>query len=1368
MVISLCPIATFADDNAKLAQEAVYYVQHGASGNGLTEATPGSFATVVADINTKYDADDTVTIKIVKAANEADSYTDISQIGLASIEDIPAHSAMLVLTSANENDQSWLTHKNNYSMNASDNNNGNVELNGPITLTKLKLLDPRNNWHSDFYALGHSVKFCSDISWYSPKISGDTINLKGEKTQTNIHGGARSTKTFTTAGVIEVCDGVQLGNGNGFALSGYNTSGTMTFNEDITFKIGKGTLQLIKLDNMNGAYAHFKKNANLVFNGTTVNKIQITNTTSKGTTVDGAVQIISNGANIKAYEPNEALADRTYYITSPDGIKLDVTETAGKYTVDSDNIVYIISSDKKTVWYSNNGYINVGKAGTYNAISAATAEEMITVVAATTGISPDKWEDNGTGILNASEENNESGAVFYVQHGASGNGLTEATPGSFEYVVQTINKVYGKGDTVTIKVVKAPNEADSYTDLSTIGLACWNDIPAHEAMLVITSADKNNQSWITNRNQYATSGYISTNIEISGPLTLKDIKIVDPRMDYYGDIYANAHDFIICEGVKWYRPIYSGGTLKLTGYNSQSSVNGGSRSTKTFYTEAVIELGDGVCYGNTNGNSISGYNTSGTMTFNESITYKVGKGTMQKLYIDNMNGGNTHYKKNVNVVFNGTTVVDFLSTRAESKGTVVDGYIQIIKNGADVKSQNIASYLMDKVYDITSPEGAKLDVTETAGKYTVDSDNIVYIQSADKKTAWYSKDGYITIDEVGTYNAMSASSVDEIKNALDIPEFSSVYVFGGWEDNGNGKIVAKVTENEALKYYIAEGASGSGASESDPCSMKQAMDALGDNDGFIFVIGTYTISGSDFASHAGHIVIEGADDSAIIASKNGDGISFGGPVTFKNITYKRGTNSYLVTRGGDVVFDKGFATTSSDDWMVFGGAMGSTSVSDINVTVNEGNLTGKFNVGAIMPSSSGFAVKNDANINVNGGSISNLLLGSTNWGSCGAVTFEKSVVVINNGGNISKISAVASGSGSPTKINGSLVVVSNNGAQQPAFDASLDSISIGAKYYISSNVGGNIVPMTDENGNFNGKFYLTIDKDEKHSALVENGDSLTTIEESGEITLNPGTTTVSYGDYPPNPGKTIPMTWKEMDKGYITLIFDDVRADFKTIFEIVSKEYNLPLCAAVPSNNIKNDPATLHELQDRGGEILSHTKSHMVIKPFQTSWADVETQLGDSYRILTEEGFNVNGIILAGGTGQIGVSDTEYRALIELITNKYYKYSDKYGLSTQYWKQRNWFSDRTLDQLKSIVDTHAANKTWEVIYGHDLTEVSEENLRAFCEYLVQLQNEGKIKVVTYKYMHENFGDWETPVDFGDTTYTVEFYGTDHEIGRAHV
>ena len=733
-------------------------------------------------------------------------------------------------------------------------------------------------------------------------------------------------------------------------------------------------------------------------------------------------------------------------------------------------------------------------------------------------------------------------------------------------------------------------------------------------------------------------------------------------------------------------------------------------------------------------------------TVNNDANIMVNGGSIDNILLGSTSWGScgtTTFSKNVVIENNGGTISK-ISAMATGNGspTAIKGALIVINNNgitAPVYDATLDNITIGSKYYINSGVGGlitpALDNSGNAivGKFNINLDSgksAVITNAGNEKTI--SDSGVITLNT-------GITTIDYVENSVSETVY---YVSSNGSDTNNGLSVGAPL-----------------------ATIKKAMTLIGNGDGKIKVIGTYIIEGSDYAPHSGSITIEGCDTSSVIESQASAGITFGGPVTLKNITYKRGNNAYIVTSGNDIVFGEEFNTNSSNDYMIFGGRYGATSVDDINVTVNSGKFTGRFNIGAVMPAS-GFTVNNDANIKVNGGSIDNILLGSTSWGSCGTTTFSKNVVIENNGGTISKISATATGNGSPTVIKGALIIINNNGTIAPVYDATLDNIMIGSKYYITSGIGGLVTPVLDSLGNaVEGKFNISLESGK--SAVVTNGSDKTTLTTSGTITLKEGNTIISYSDSgtddtdnPPNPGETIPMTWKDMDKGYITLCFDDNNTELGDFYKIITGEYNMPFCAAVPTYTLPQNISLLHEIENHGGEILSHTKNHLVIKPFVTPWEDVEAEFSGSYNDLIKEGFNVNGIILAGGDGQIKESDTEYRGLIERVTNKYYKYSDKYGLSTQYWKQRNWFDGRTIDQLKKIIDTNIQNKTWEVIYAHRFSECSEETLRAVLDYLAEKEAAGLVDVVTYKYMHENFGDWQESVEFGDTKYTVEFYGTD--------
>ena len=93
-------------------------------------------------------------------------------------------------------------------------------------------------------------------------------------------------------------------------------------------------------------------------------------------------------------------------------------------------------------------------------------------------------------------------------------------------------------------------------------------------------------------------------------------------------------------------------------------------------------------------------------------------------------------------------------------------------------------------------------------------------------------------------------------------------------------------------------------------------------------------------------------------------------------------------------------------------------------------------------------------------------------------------------------------------------------------------------------------------------------------------------------------------------------------------------------------------CNIVATDVMDNEDAIdlFTKVQNAGGEILSHTYNHSAITKECSTVEFIERQLGDSYRVLTGLGFNINGIIEAGNGG--GESTANYE-LVETISRKY-------------------------------------------------------------------------------------------------------------------
>ncbi|GEM_PF-1989103 len=278
---------------------------------------------------------------------------------------------------------------------------------------------------------------------------------------------------------------------------------------------------------------------------------------------------------------------------------------------------------------------------------------------------------------------------------------------------------------------------------------------------------------------------------------------------------------------------------------------------------------------------------------------------------------------------------------------------------------------------------------------------------------------------------------------------------------------------------------------------------------------------------------------------------------------------------------------------------------------------------------------------------------------------------------------------------------------------------------------------------------------------------------SVSLETDPNAEAVGYKSPLPDYGtvttaETNKMTWKEFDKGYLTVIFDDNNDNLEPMFNIVTGEFGFPICSAVPTMYINRNPISLlQKIQASGGEIISHTVNHPQLNS-KSSWTNVDNEFKTSYDQLTAAGLNINGIILAGGAN----SDTSeyFGKMVEPITAKYYKYSDLYGVSPQYRKRRASFSGMTTSQIKAIIDRVIRNKSWITIYAHSFSEFPESIMREVFAYAKEKQEEGVFDIATYRTIYKNFAEFENPVDWGKDVYKVKFYGTDNKtlIGTATV
>lgn len=253
--------------------------------------------------------------------------------------------------------------------------------------------------------------------------------------------------------------------------------------------------------------------------------------------------------------------------------------------------------------------------------------------------------------------------------------------------------------------------------------------------------------------------------------------------------------------------------------------------------------------------------------------------------------------------------------------------------------------------------------------------------------------------------------------------------------------------------------------------------------------------------------------------------------------------------------------------------------------------------------------------------------------------------------------------------------------------------------------------------------------------------------------------------------KKDPILYKKTDKAYITFVNDDTRWQMDQYADLfIEKKVPLVL-ATVPELLIENNSVqTETRLQvarrvvDAGGEVIAHNATPLT----QEGFSDYGTMY--SFFVKTKQlfnfyGFDVNGIILSGGSGQVtGAEESERWA------SSFFSYSDLYGTKypntalctdSVYHHGRGGFVNynNDVDKIKADIDKVIANKSWQVFYFHDSNDITLEAMTQVLDY-VKSKSDTEIEIVTYKEMYERFAEKESVIkDTANATYYVSSTGT---------
>ncbi|MBQ2800394.1 MAG: leucine-rich repeat protein [Lachnospiraceae bacterium] len=247
--------------------------------------------------------------------------------------------------------------------------------------------------------------------------------------------------------------------------------------------------------------------------------------------------------------------------------------------------------------------------------------------------------------------------------------------------------------------------------------------------------------------------------------------------------------------------------------------------------------------------------------------------------------------------------------------------------------------------------------------------------------------------------------------------------------------------------------------------------------------------------------------------------------------------------------------------------------------------------------------------------------------------------------------------------------------------------------------------------------------------------------------------------------------YKKLDKAYITFVNDDTWGAIDEYAEVFMDKKVPLVLATIPELLIENASSqketrldVARRVEAAGGEIIAHNGGVLT----QEGFSDYDTMY--SFFVRTKQLFNyyefdVNGIILAGGTGQVaGAQESEEWA------SSLYSYSDLYGveydkkeiaLDSVYYHGRKGLAGfgNDLERIKKEIDSAITKQSWLIFYFHTSNEIDMEVMKQVLDY-VNSKSETELEVVTYKEMYQKNAAKESEIINTDTAcYYVSSTGT---------
>ncbi len=253
------------------------------------------------------------------------------------------------------------------------------------------------------------------------------------------------------------------------------------------------------------------------------------------------------------------------------------------------------------------------------------------------------------------------------------------------------------------------------------------------------------------------------------------------------------------------------------------------------------------------------------------------------------------------------------------------------------------------------------------------------------------------------------------------------------------------------------------------------------------------------------LTISGYDSSSEISTVASGGYTILGDITLKDIKFTNGLYAWVSLCGNKFVVGEN-VTVSGSHQIALGANYSKTDTGLMYSEIYSGTWN-KLAIGPIAASSVRTITK-DAYMYLDGGVINDLIIGGDGWSSSHkGINFAANVAVKADSGTLKKI-RLGIDNYAPS-FAGAVMFILNNGMTITTVDSTIENMTTD-KYLVYSAEGG-YVDFVYENGKtVAGKFKIT-PNDGKY-AVIENGENKKYVFTEAEVTLEKGTTNITYGN----------------------------------------------------------------------------------------------------------------------------------------------------------------------------------------------------------------------------------------------------------------